>query len=285
MFFKEVYLEQPHLWHWEPRSRAVPQRLVRGTQAGNGPSSQTNCICPCGIGCPDPGIDKCRLQRRKLRRASEDKANNKTGEESRGYAELLAAAKKVDSVPVAICSEKEVWAEYSVSTDTITLFRKADNHQENLVVAEAKKLDTDGLVNFIIVNEVRYITEYDQVTAVGLFHSEVKTHLLLFANRTSKDYYELKEKLGALAPEFTGKLLFVLINGALKSNSRSLGYFGLKSKDLPRVGIYDGDSDMKWLLPEGDITVERVRDFCKSFLQGELKDVKQAGETKAKTEL
>ncbi|KAJ0033029.1 hypothetical protein NQD34_000136 [Periophthalmus magnuspinnatus] len=207
------------------------------------------------------------------------------GEDSQGYKELLATAKKVESVPVAICSVKEVWADYSVSMNTITLFRKADNHQENLVVAEVKKLDTDGLVNFVMINEVRYITEYNQVTAVGLFNSEVQTHLVIFAKRTSKEYNELKEKLGALAPEFTGKFLFVLINGALKSNSRSLGYFGLESKDLPRVGIYDGSSDMKWLLPEGEITAERVRDFCQSFIRGELKDVKQAGETKPKTEL
>lgn len=206
------------------------------------------------------------------------------GEDSPGYKELLEAAKKVDSVPAAICTEKQVWADYSVPSDTVTLFRKADNHQENLVLADAKKLDTDGLVNFITINEVRYITEYNQVTAVGLFNSEVKTHLVVFANRGSKDYKELQQQLGALASEFTGKFLFVLINGAVKSNSRSLGYFGLKSKDLPRVGIYDGNSDMKWLLPEGDITTERVRDFCQSFLQGELKDVKQAG-AEPKTEL
>lgn len=40
---------------------------------------------------------------------------------------------------------------------------QADNHQENLELAEAKKLDADGLVNFITINEVRYITEYNQV--------------------------------------------------------------------------------------------------------------------------
>uniref|UniRef100_A0A8C6SCV9 Endoplasmic reticulum resident protein 27 n=1 Tax=Neogobius melanostomus TaxID=47308 RepID=A0A8C6SCV9_9GOBI len=203
--------------------------------------------------------------------------------ESHGYKELLAAAKKVNSVPAAICSVKEIWADYSVSSDTITLFRKADNHRENLVVADAEKLDVDGLVNFISINEVRYITEYNQVAAVGLFNSEVKTHLVIFANRGSEDYSELKDKLSVL-PQ-SSQLLFVLINGALKSNSRSLSYFGLKSKDLPRVGIYDGNSDMNWLLPEGDITVERVRDFCQSFIGGELKDVKQAGETKPKTEL
>uniref|UniRef100_A0A8C5HG30 Endoplasmic reticulum resident protein 27 n=1 Tax=Gouania willdenowi TaxID=441366 RepID=A0A8C5HG30_GOUWI len=193
------------------------------------------------------------------------------GEESHGYKELLEAAKKVDSVPVAFCAMKNVWADYSLSSAAIALFRKADNHQENLDLTEAKKLETDGLVNFISMNEVRYITEYNQVTAVGLFDSEVKTHLLLFANRGTKEFTELKDQLGALAPEFTGKFLFVVINGAVKSNMRSLNYFGLKSTDLPRVGIYDGGSDMKWLLPKGNISTERVRDFCQSFLRGDLK--------------
>lgn len=47
-------------------------------------------------------------------------------------------------------------------------------------------------------------------TAVGLFNSEVKTHLLLLANRGSKDFVELKERLGALAPEYTGKVRIFL---------------------------------------------------------------------------
>ncbi|XP_022070036.1 endoplasmic reticulum resident protein 27 [Acanthochromis polyacanthus] len=206
------------------------------------------------------------------------------GEESHGYKELLEAAKQVRSVPAAICTVKEVWADYSLDSDTITLFRKADNHQENLVIADAKKLEADGLVNFISVNEIRYITEYSQVTAVGLFNSDVKSHLLVFANRGTKEYTELKKEIGAVAPEFTGKFLFVLINGAVKSNYKSLSYFGLKSQDLPRIGIYDGDSDMKWLLPEGELSAERVREFCQSFLRGELKEVEQAG-SKPKTEL
>ena len=46
------------------------------------------------------------------------------GEESRGYQELVEAAKRVNSVPVAVCTVKEVWPGYNVSSDTITLFRK-----------------------------------------------------------------------------------------------------------------------------------------------------------------
>ncbi|CAL8332248.1 unnamed protein product [Lota lota] len=205
-------------------------------------------------------------------------------EESRGYKELVDATKRVDTVPAAICMEKEVWAELSISSDTIAIFRKADNHQENLVLSEAKKVEGDGLVNFITINEVRYVTEYNQATAVGLFNSEVKAHLLLMVNRGTKEFTELREQLAALAPEFTGKLLFVLINGAAKSNLRSLGYFGLKSGDLPRVGIYNGQSDMKWLMPQGAVSSERVRSFCHAFLKGELKEEKQAG-AEAKSEL
>lgn len=46
------------------------------------------------------------------------------GEQSRGYKELIQAAKRVDSVPVAICSVKEVWADLSIAADTIAIFRK-----------------------------------------------------------------------------------------------------------------------------------------------------------------
>ncbi|RVE76457.1 hypothetical protein OJAV_G00007770, partial [Oryzias javanicus] len=195
----------------------------------------------------------------------------------------------VDSGEVVIIGflegeEKEVWAAYSVSSDTITLFRKADDWKKNLDLSEVQKLDVDGLVNFITTNEIRYITEYNQVTAVGLFNAEVRTHLVIFAIRGSEGYSELMENLAALAPEFTGKFLFVLINGALKSNFKAIDYFGLTTNDLPRVGIYDGDSDMKWLLPEGEISTERVREFCQSFLRGDLKNVKQAGHD-PKTEL
>ena len=54
-------------------------------------------------------------------------------------------------------------------------------------------------------NNKSCIVPYSQ-TAVGLFNSEVQTHLVILANRGSDDYGQLKDKLGALAPEFTGKV-------------------------------------------------------------------------------
>lgn len=54
-----------------------------------------------------------------------------------------------------VCDDDEVMDVFYVM--------QADNRQENIVVADIKKLETDGLVNFMRTNQVRYITEYDQV--------------------------------------------------------------------------------------------------------------------------
>lgn len=69
-------------------------------------------------------------------------------EESRGYQELVAAAKRVESVPAAVCTVKEVWAEYNVSSDTIILFRKVLHlHHNGRVVAVDDDDDDDEDAN------------------------------------------------------------------------------------------------------------------------------------------
>lgn len=52
------------------------------------------------------------------------------GEESPGYQQLVSAAGRVHSVPVAVCTQKEVWSHYALSSDTIALFRKVFHHRE-----------------------------------------------------------------------------------------------------------------------------------------------------------
>ncbi|KAJ8416008.1 hypothetical protein AAFF_G00380300 [Aldrovandia affinis] len=148
------------------------------------------------------------------------------GEDSIGYKEFMVSASEVSTLPVALCTEKEVWPTYSITSDTISIFRKADLHQENLELSKAKKLDSEGLTRFFQINELRYITEYNPVTAVGLFNSEVKTHLLLFANRGSADYTKLKNKLGTLAPEYSGKV----------SDDLDWTFNRIKMKPSPRRG-------------------------------------------------
>ena len=39
----------------------------------------------------------------------------------------MEAAKEVKPIPVAVCGDKEVWANLSIVSDTITLFRKVNS--------------------------------------------------------------------------------------------------------------------------------------------------------------
>ncbi|XP_023647752.2 endoplasmic reticulum resident protein 27 isoform X1 [Paramormyrops kingsleyae] len=208
------------------------------------------------------------------------------GGDSFGYKEFVTAVSELNDVPAALCHEKEAWPHFNITSDTISIFRKADLHREDLLLSKAQALDVDGLTRFFSINELRYVTEYNQVTAVGLFKSKVKTHLLLLANRGSRDFDDLKDEMVALAPAYSGKFLFVLVDGTVKSNAHSLGYFGLKPNQLPRVAIYNQDLDRSWLLPPGEITPERLREFCDSFLQGELqKQTEEEKKPNSKTEL
>ncbi|XP_069053296.1 endoplasmic reticulum resident protein 27 [Lepisosteus oculatus] len=205
-----------------------------------------------------------------------------------GFQEFLSVASRLQTLPFALCSEPEVWQLYNITGDTVSIFRQTDSHQENLQLQERMKIDSDGLTRFIRTNELYYLTEYNDMTAVGLFSSPVRAHLLLLADKRSAGFAQLRELLRALAPQYRGQLLFVLIDGAVSSNRRSLEYFGLKSHDLPAVGLYDTQTDRKWLMQAQEVTTEHVQEFCYSYLRGDLQeqnDPPTSAATHSKSEL
>lgn len=51
---------------------------------------------------------------------------------------------------------------------------QADVNQKHLQLSEAKKIDADGLVRFFTINNIHYITEYNQAV---LKHTDVSLHL------------------------------------------------------------------------------------------------------------
>ncbi|TRY66688.1 hypothetical protein DNTS_011620 [Danionella cerebrum] len=175
----------------------------------------------------------------------------------KGYKEFVEAARQMKEVPVALCSEQEVWAKYGIPSDTISLFRK-----EHFTLSGAKKVDTEGFVRFMIINNLRFVTEYNQASAVGLFQSPVKTHLLLITDRGHTPSDPLQELFRENAKKYAGK-----------------------QRDLPRIGIYDVTLDRKWLMAPGEISTERVQNFCNAFLDGELQKQNEAGFSEDRTEL
>lgn len=62
----------------------------------------------------------------------------------------------------------------------------------------------------MFVNLIIYTSSFSlSQSAVGLFQSKVSVHMVLFANRGSDNYSELKERVGALAPRYAGKVFLI----------------------------------------------------------------------------
>lgn len=66
---------------------------------------------------------------------------------------------------------------------------------------------------------------------------------------------------------FPSQILFILLDSNLKSNERVLSYFQLKKSQLPALAMFHTPDDEHDVLTVEEISIDRVQDFCNSFLQ------------------
>ncbi|XP_042325280.1 endoplasmic reticulum resident protein 27 [Sceloporus undulatus] len=170
-------------------------------------------------------------------------------------------------VPFGISNSSKVLSYYNVTRNTISLFRVVDNKRQDLEIGDAEGLDANKLSRFIRVNELRWVTKYNPMTAIGLFESAIEIHLLLFTNKSSPMHAERMDKYREAAMLFQGKILFILVDILAKGNERVMSYFHLKKSQLPAVAAYHTPDEEHDVLPLDDISVEIIKDFCNGFLQ------------------
>ncbi|XP_040823342.1 endoplasmic reticulum resident protein 27 isoform X2 [Ochotona curzoniae] len=170
--------------------------------------------------------------------------------------------------------------------ETGQLETQADNEQVNLEGEVIESLNADKLSQFIETNNLHLVTEYNAVTAVGLFSSNIQIHLLLVINKASPEYKENMHRFQKAAKHLRGKALFVLVDSGKKENEKAVSYFKLKKSQLPALTIYRTVDD-KWdALPVSEVSVERVQNFYEGFLEGKLLSENHKSEEKtSKVEL
>ncbi|KAH0616797.1 hypothetical protein JD844_028195 [Phrynosoma platyrhinos] len=144
---------------------------------------------------------------------------------------------------------------------------QVDNKRQDLETGDAEGLDANKLSRFVRVNELHWVTEYNPMTAIGLFESAIETHLLLFTNKSSPMHAERMDKYREAAMLFQGKILFILVDILAKGNERVMSYFHLKKSQLPAVAAYHTPDEEQDVLPLDDVSVEIIKDFCNGFLQ------------------
>lgn len=201
--------------------------------------------------------------------------------ETKQVKDFYKAAKDIDNLAFGVSTNDEVLSKFNITDDTISLFRQVDDRQLNLDITK-KDIDASKIMNFITMNALRTVTEYNPATAVGLLNSEVKSHLLLFASKSSEEYKSNLQTFRSAAENFRKKILFVAVDTDTLKNERVLHFFGFKKKDIPAVAIYSYYNDSKFLMSAGEITVKKLEDFCSDYLEGKLQE--KAEQKKSSTE-
>ncbi|XP_075605964.1 endoplasmic reticulum resident protein 27 [Balearica regulorum gibbericeps] len=186
--------------------------------------------------------------------------------ESPEVSQFRLAAGRIPEVPFGLSTSPAVLSRYGVAANTITLFRRVDNDRRDLDM-NSKDVDAEKMTRFIRMNELRLVTEYNPVTAIGVMQSSLQLHLLLITDKMSPKYPERMRRYRAAAELFKGKILFILVDSNLKSNERTVSFFKLKKSQLPALAIFHAPDEEQDVLTLDEVSVERVQDFCNRFLQ------------------
>ncbi|XP_012303090.2 endoplasmic reticulum resident protein 27 isoform X3 [Aotus nancymaae] len=179
---------------------------------------------------------------------------------------LHSMVQKFPGVSFGISTDSEVLTHYNITGNTICLFRLVDNEQLNLEDEDIAGIDATKLSNFIEINSLHMVTEYNPVA--------------------SPEYEENMQRYQKAAKLFQGKILFILVDSGMKENGKAISFFKLKESQLPALAIYRTVDDEWDTLPTVEVSVEHVQNFCDGFLRGKLlKENHEADEKPPKVEL
>ncbi|XP_054247289.1 protein disulfide-isomerase-like protein of the testis [Indicator indicator] len=141
-------------------------------------------------------------------------------------------ARDVPEMPFGMTASKDVHADYGIQKNTLVVFKK---------------------------------------TSVKIFDVPVENHILLFTPTNSEAFSAIYENYTAAAADFRGKIMFVLVNTNETRNGRVFEYFRVREVDVPAVRILNLTSDAKYKMPADEVTVENLKEFCQSYLNGKAK--------------
>ncbi|KFU93847.1 Protein disulfide-isomerase-like of the testis, partial [Chaetura pelagica] len=178
-------------------------------------------------------------------------------------------ARDVPEMPFGMTASKDVCANYGIHKNTLVVFEKGKPvHNEILEDGRQNKLDLTRLIKTFTLD---LVTEYNLETSVKIFDIPVENHIVLFTPMNSETFNVIYENYKSAAAEFRGKIMFVLVNTNETKNGRVFEYFRITEVDVPAVRILNLTSDAKYKMPADEVTVENLKEFCHSYLNGKAK--------------
>ncbi|GCC37102.1 endoplasmic reticulum resident protein 27 [Chiloscyllium punctatum] len=173
----------------------------------------------------------------------------------------------VRNLPFAITSDSAIWEKYNISQNTISLFKKFDEGRVDFPFNDGE-LDHDQIIPFLRQNEMRLVIEYNHLDASQIFRSGIPIHLLLLVSKRSAQYRPLLKQLKTVAPEFRGKVIFILVDTDVKGNSRVSSYFKVKEVEYPSLCLFHVATEAVAVMKASNISSDSLREFCTNFMEG-----------------
>uniref|UniRef100_A0AAR2M4P8 protein disulfide-isomerase n=1 Tax=Pygocentrus nattereri TaxID=42514 RepID=A0AAR2M4P8_PYGNA len=188
--------------------------------------------------------------------------------ESDGGDAFIKAAEAIDDIPFGISSDDAVFSKFEVTKDAVVLFKKFDEGRNTF----DGELSKENLLTFIQANQLPLVIEFTEQTAPKIFGGDIKSHILLFVPKASKDFQDKMDNFRKAAEGFKGKILFIFIDSDVDDNQRILEFFGLKKEECPALRLITLEDEMTKYKPEtSEITAENIITFCTAFVEGKLK--------------
>uniref|UniRef100_A0A8C3MFY5 Uncharacterized protein n=1 Tax=Geospiza parvula TaxID=87175 RepID=A0A8C3MFY5_GEOPR len=157
------------------------------------------------------------------------------------------AARDVPEMPFGMTASEDVCANYGVQRNSLVVFKE---------VGVQNGADVESFVS---------------QTSVKIFDVPVENHILLFTPMNSETFNEIYENYQSAAAQFRGKILFVLVDTNEARNGRIFEYFRIRDIDVPAVRILNLTSEARYKMPADEVTVENLKEFCQSYLNGKAK--------------
>uniref|UniRef100_A0A8C7BHL2 Protein disulfide-isomerase A2 n=1 Tax=Neovison vison TaxID=452646 RepID=A0A8C7BHL2_NEOVI len=186
-------------------------------------------------------------------------------------ATFLALAQDALDMTFGFTDQPELFQKFSLTKDTVVLFKKFDEGRADFPVDEELGLDLGDLSRFLLVHSMRLVMEFNSQTSPKIFAARILNHLLLFVNQTLAPHQELLAGFAEAAPPFRGQVLFVVVDvGA--NNDHVLQYFGLKAEEVPTLRFINMETTKKYApAAGGPVTAASVTAFCHAVLGGQVK--------------
>ncbi|XP_072416386.1 protein disulfide-isomerase-like [Chiloscyllium punctatum] len=180
-------------------------------------------------------------------------------------------AKDIPDIPFGVTNSAKHFVKYSISTDTVILFRKFEEERLDFKIANGSTLEKDKLTKFIKVNELHLVTEYNQMTSNKIFDVGIDSHLLLFVDKTSKEFNEIYENFKAAAADLRAQIIFILVDTDESMNGRLREFFQIRDMDVPAVRLINTTDNVRYRMQAEQIITENVKSFCQAYLNGKEK--------------